>query len=135
MGWSYNIELGKMLDEKRIDAQNTKSYLRNSDVQWGHINLDDLQEMTFKPEELKRYRVLPGDLLVCEGGEIGKCAIVPEDFPDDIYYQKALHRIRVRQGQNGNVRFLAYVLFCMAKNQCFTSSSVDGSPCLKAGDS
>ena len=123
MGWSYNIELGKMLDEKRIDAQNTKSYLRNSDVQWGHINLDDLQEMTFKPEELKRYRVLPGDLLVCEGGEIGKCAIVPEDFPDDIYYQKALHRIRVRQGQNGNVRFLAYVLFCMAKNQCFTSSS------------
>lgn len=123
MGWSYDIELGKMLDEKRIDTYNTKRYLRNSDVQWGYINLDDLNEMTFRPEELERYHVMTGDLLVCEGGEIGKCAIVPDDFPDDVYYQKALHRIRTREGQNGNVRFLSYVLFCMAKNQCFTTSS------------
>lgn len=120
--WDYYVELGKMLDAKKITGQRLKYYLRNVDVQWGKINTDDLSQMDFSEEEQVRYRVLPGDLMVCEGGEIGKSAIVPKKFPDEIYYQKALHRIRLRHSQKGNIEYLCQVIYCMAKNNCFTNT-------------
>ena len=60
--------------------------------------------------------------MVCEGGEIGKCAIVPDDIPEGIYYQKALHRVRKQRPDSGNVYFLCKVIYCMAKNNCLNTS-------------
>ena len=120
--WDYSAMLGKMLDAKSIVGTHLHPYIKNSDVQWFDINFDNLSEMDFDDEELERYSVCPGDLMVCEGGEIGKCAIVPDDAPQGVYYQKALHRIRRREGSVGSSRFLSYVLFCMAHNQCFGTS-------------
>ncbi|MCB0541772.1 MAG: restriction endonuclease subunit S, partial [Bacteroidetes bacterium] len=55
--------------------------------------LDDVKEMRFEEDELDEFRVLPGDLLVCEGGEPGRCAIW-RDLEIEIYFQKAIHRAR-----------------------------------------
>jgi len=120
--WDFSVDLGKMLDAKQISGQYLGDYLRNTDVQWNSINFENLPQMDFQENESERYQIRAGDLLVCEGGEIGRCAIVPEDFQPPIFYQKALHRVRTRKMGNGNVSFLAYVLFCMSKNQYFFNS-------------
>ena len=63
--------------------------------------------MNFPPEERSRYRLRRGDLLVCEGGEPGRAAIW-DGSVDEIYYQKALHRVRPRG--TSSVRWLYYCL-------------------------
>jgi len=101
-GWSVaplqefaDVKLGKMLSPKAHEAGLVRlRYLRNENVQWGFVDLDDLKEMGFKPEELNRYTVEPGDLLVCEGGEPGRAAVY--SGPTPMAYQKALHRVRPR---------------------------------------
>lgn len=120
--WDYSSMLGKMLDAKRANGDNMHPYIKNADVQWDEINTDNLDEMNFEETELERYSIRPGDLMICEGGEIGKCAIIPDDFPQGVFYQKALHRVRQRISTKGCIRFLFYLMFCMAKNNCFGTS-------------
>ena len=91
----YLIELGKMLDESRITGEFLVPYLRNVDVQWNSINFDDLPCMDIQESEYGRYTVQRGDLMVCEGGEVGRAAMVGQ-FNGVIGFQKALHRIRSR---------------------------------------
>jgi type I restriction enzyme, S subunit len=89
----YKVDLGKMLNETAISGDHLVPYLRNVDVQWDQINVSDLPEMDIGPWELARYTVRRGDLLVCEGGEVGRAALV-RDAADGLGYQKALHRLR-----------------------------------------
>ena len=88
----YEVQLGKMLDERQITKRFLAPYLRNTDVQWDGINVYDLPEMDFEMSEQKLYGLRPGDILMCEGGEIGRCAIWDSDRR--CFYQKALHRLR-----------------------------------------
>ena len=74
----YSIELGKMLDEKRITGTHLVPYLRNIDVQWDSINYEELPEMDIQEVEFPRYTVQKGDLLICEGGEVGRAAMVAD---------------------------------------------------------
>ena len=117
--WDYSAELGKMLDAKRVTGEHLHPYIKNADVQWWRINALGLDEMDFSDDEYDRYTVKRGDLIICEGGEIGKCAVVPDDFPEGIYYQKALHRVRPRNRKISNAYYLSYVIFCMAKQDAF----------------
>ena len=120
--WDYSAMLGKMLDAKRVTGKNMHPYIKNADVQWFSLKSENLDEMDFEENEKERYSVRPGDLMICEGGEIGKCAIIPDDFPEGIYYQKALHRVRRRTENSGNIEYLSYLMFCMAKNESFGTS-------------
>lgn len=83
--------LGKMLDAKKNKGE-PQPYLGNSNVRWGAFDLTDLAEMRFETHEEERYSLRPGDLVVCEGGEPGRCAIWTG--PVGMKVQKALHRIR-----------------------------------------
>ena len=103
----YSVDLGKMLKEDRTRGEHLLPYLRNVDVQWDRINFDDLPEIDVHPNEFERYTVQAGDLLVCEGGEVGRAAIVPE-WHRPIAYQKALHRLRPMASENP--RFMFYTL-------------------------
>jgi type I restriction enzyme S subunit len=93
LGSVAEIQLGKMLSGKAAKGVAPAPYLRNANVQWGRLVLDDLLEMDFSPVERQRFSLVPGDLLVCEGGEPGRCAVVTESL-DGVYYQKALMRVR-----------------------------------------
>jgi len=95
--------LGKMLDKAKNRGE-PRPYLRNVNVQWGQFDLADLKEMRIGGHELDRYGVRPGDLLVCEGGEPGRCAVWSSNRK--IYFQKALHRIRPSEAVN--VHYLSY---------------------------
>jgi len=91
----FEVALGKMLNQGRVSGNYLRPYLRNTNVQWDRIDTTDLLLMDFPPGEQSRYRVLPGDLLICEGGEPGRSAIWDGSI-SEIYYQKALHRVRPR---------------------------------------
>ncbi len=86
--------LGKMLDKKKIVGNNLKPYLRNSNVLWFDFKLDDLLEMDFDDKDKIEFSLKHGDVLMCEGGEIGRCAIWKNALKE-CYFQKAIHRIRL----------------------------------------
>ena len=84
--------LGKMLDDKKNKGE-ALPYLANINVRWGEIDLENLREMRFEHDEMDRYGVKYGDIVMCEGGEPGRCAIWKDTVPG-MMIQKALHRIR-----------------------------------------
>ncbi len=94
--------LGKMLDAKKNKGE-PQPYLGNSNVRWGAFDLADLAEMRFEAHEEERYSLRPGDLVVCEGGEPGRCAIWTG--PAGMKVQKALHRIRPLDTLNNHYLF------------------------------
>jgi type I restriction enzyme S subunit len=84
--------LGKMLDKVK-NRGDLRPYLRNINVRWFVFDLSDIQELRVSPAEASELAVAQGDVLVCEGGEPGRCAVWRG--PEGQYiYQKALHRVR-----------------------------------------
>ncbi len=103
-GWELNsvndlfdTNLGKMLNqEAKIKAPHYR-YLGNSDVRWGHFNFTNLKSMYFSEKEKNKFTLKQGDILMCEGGEVGRCSIW-NSKNEIVYYQKALHRLRSKGG-------------------------------------
>lgn len=99
-------ELGKTRDEKR-NKGSFRPYLCAVNVQWDKFELSELKEMRFEDNEYDRYTIRKGDLVICEGGDIGRAAIWDKDEP--IHYQNALHRVRFNEGVDS--RFILYYLY------------------------
>ena len=88
--------LGKMLDAKQQTGMCQYPYLANFNVQWFRFELDNLNEMDFNEADRIEFELRDGDLLVCEGGEIGRCAVWHNEI-QPCYFQKALHRVRCKK--------------------------------------
>jgi len=88
--------LGKMLDTKHQTGTCKYPYLANFNVQWFRFELANLNEMDFNEKDRKEFCLEDGDLLVCEGGEIGRCAVWHNQVKK-CFFQKALHRVRCNQ--------------------------------------
>lgn len=116
----YTVELGKMLDAKRLTGRHSIPYLRNRDVQWDRVSTSDLPTMDIAPAEFERYTVKRGDLLVCEGGQVGRCAFWDESLPL-CGFQKALHRVRAIDHARDYPRFFYYQLQLVAGLGVFTA--------------
>ena len=89
------VDLGKTLDKNKNTGK-FYPYLRSVNIKWNEIDLSDIKEMQFERNELQRYSIIKGDLLICEGGDVGRCCIWSSD--ETIYYQNALHRVRFHGG-------------------------------------
>lgn len=85
--------LGKMLDAKQQTGKYSYPYLANFNVQWFRFNIENLNQMDFDEDERAEFELKDGDLLVCEGGEIGRCAVWHNEI-QPCFFQKALHRVR-----------------------------------------
>ena len=85
--------LGKMLDTKKQTGNYSFPYLANYNVQWFRFELDNLNQMDFNEKDQVEFALEEEDLLVCEGGEIGRCAIWHNEV-SPCFFQKALHRVR-----------------------------------------
>lgn len=119
IGWRYEIQLGKMLDSAKQTGEHLRKYLRVADVQWGKIKTDDLPEMDFPPIDRKRFGLQRGDLLVNEGGSyVGRSAVWRSD-EQEVYYQKALHRVRARNPKRDSAAFLYYLMWFATKYGVF----------------
>ena len=120
--------LGKMLDQEKNKGE-YQPYLANLNVRWGSFDLDDLPEMRFEEHEQERYGLKYGDLIICEGGEPGRCAIWKDQIPN-MKIQKALHRVRVNSEMD--YRYLFYWFLLAGKNnaldQYFTGATIKHMP-------
>lgn len=112
VGDEFTVELGKMLDSER-NLGSVKPFLGNRSVQWGRIDMRELGSIRMSKADLVKYRLKHGDLLVCEGGEVGRAAIWNAPI-EECYYQKALHRLRPIRGYNSH--YMLAVLEQLAKN-------------------
>ena len=120
--------LGKMLDKKK-NKGTLQPYLANVNVRWGEFELDSLSLMKFEESEQERYGLKYGDIVLCEGGEPGRCAIWRNQLPN-IKIQKALHRIRAHE--NVDNEYLYYWLLHAGRSgilrKYFTGSTIQHLP-------
>lgn len=86
------IVLGKMLTPNDNGGYFLKSYLRAANLNWLNVNVDDVKEMWFSDKELTKYRLKRNDLLVSEGGEVGRTCIWKEEL-DECYIQNSVHKV------------------------------------------
>ena len=85
--------LGKMLDAKQNTGKHMHPYLANFNVQWFGFDLSELHEMDFDDDDRTEFSLEDGDLLITEGGEVGRCAVWHNEV-QNCYFQKAIHRVR-----------------------------------------
>ena len=111
-----DISLGKMLDKAKNKGE-PLPYLANINVRWGDFDLEDLRTMRFEAHELERYSLNAGDIVMCEGGEPGRCALW-RDHHHRMMLQKALHRIRPAP-QTADSTYLYYYFLNTGKQNGF----------------
>ena len=113
----YSIQLGKMLQNgPNVPTDIAVPYLKAQHVQWFSVRTTDAPTMWASPHEIEQFGIRAGDLLVCEGGEGGRCSLV-EEVPPGYIIQNALHRVR----SSGNSRndYLQYVMSSISKTGWF----------------
>ena len=98
VGDEFSIQLGKMLDEEK-NTGTYKPFLGNRSVQWSWIDISGIGEIKLTSTDIQKFRLRRGDLLVCEGGEVGRSAIWKDEL-EECYFQKALHRLRPKRFYN-----------------------------------
>ena len=110
-GWCFST-IGDLFQHNTGKALNGKDqvgeelrYITTSNLYWDRFDLNEVRTMPFTEAEKEKCRATKGDLLVCEGGDIGRAAIWPYDF--DVMIQNHIHRLRPRE--DISVRFYYYI--------------------------
>ncbi|WP_237673401.1 restriction endonuclease subunit S [Vreelandella profundi] len=122
IGWEFDlvgnlfqIQLGKMLSKTAKIGKTPLPYLGNKNVQWGKVDTTDLETMDFSDRERNKFSLKFGDLLICEGGEVGRSAIWKGEI-ENCYYQKAIHRLRPVNAAYEPRLLLEYMRYAKARN-------------------
>lgn len=108
LGELFDIAAGKAMSAAARDGEDKTPFLRTSNVLWDEIDLTMVDEMAIPAHELAGKLLQPGDLLVCEGGEIGRAAIWNGER-DVMSFQNHLHRLRPLRG-DVDPQFYVYFL-------------------------
>lgn len=108
--WCYLGEIFTHTAGKALNAKNTTGekhkYITTSNVYWDHFELDNLKEMYYTEDEIEKYSVQYGDLLVLEGGDVGRTAIW--DLHISYCIQNHIHRLRPYI--EINIKYFYYVM-------------------------
>lgn len=115
LGDYFEVTLGKMLSKAARHGKCPSPYLGNNAVQWGRVDVRGLPVMDFSAKEKEKFRLHVGDLLVCEGGEIGRTARWMGKI-EECYYQKAIHRLRALADYSAKF-LLGYMQFAVAASR------------------
>ena len=105
----YNITLGKMLQPKQENENDTlEYYFCAANLGNNCLKTDDLKQMWFSVKEKEKYSLKKGDLLVVEGGDVASSSIIGTDV-SNIYFQNSIHRARPIHGLNEYLHY--YLIF------------------------
>lgn len=113
------IVLGKMLQNEDAGNDKLKFYMRAQNIQWEVVDTNDVKEMWFSDYEMKKYRLQKGDLLVSEGGEVGRTSLWNGEL-EECYIQNSVHRVTVNK-KLANNKYLLYLLETYGKWGYFES--------------
>ena len=113
-----------MLDRHKNRGQ-PRPYLGNINLRWGSFNVDQNKTIPIEDHEVPRYGVRAGDLIVCEGGEPGRCAVWEGDA-DRVFIQKALHRVRFTESYSSTFAYyyLRFAATAGLLEKYFTGSTI-----------
>nr|WP_321483125.1 restriction endonuclease subunit S [uncultured Cohaesibacter sp.] len=116
--------LGKMLDKQK-NLGTPRPYLGNINLRWGRFVVDKAKTIPIEDHEVERYGVRAGDLVICEGGEPGRCAVWNGD-DNSVFVQKALHRVRFTESYNSifAFHFFAFASSFSLLDRLFTGSTI-----------
>ena len=114
--------LGKMLDKEK-NTGTARLYLGNLNLRWGKFALENLKTMKVEDSEIQRYSLRRGDLVICEGGEPGRCAVW-DGTDQTMLIQKALHRVRFTESYSP---YFAYYFMTYAASSGLLSPHFTGS--------
>ena len=106
LGEIYYHTTGKAL-KKSNEKGSLKKYITTSNLYWDTFDLSEVRTMYFTDDELDKYTIKKGDLVLCNGGDVGRAAIWSYD--KDICYQNHISRMRPKTNGIEN-RFFLYVL-------------------------
>ena len=136
----YQVTLGKMLKSNQTSSNETEEfYLRAANIHWRGVDTTDVKRMWFTPEEKNKLKLCKGDLLVSEGGDVGRSALWNDEI-EGCYIQNSINRIRARE--DADTRFLFYWMYFikyadyidMICNKAtiahFTVEKVEATPCV-----
>ncbi|HPO56797.1 MAG TPA: restriction endonuclease subunit S [Ignavibacteriaceae bacterium] len=113
-----NIVLGKMLTNDDKGGYYLKPYLRAANLQWFKVNVEDVKEMWFSEAELEKLRIEEFDLLVSEGGEVGRTCIWQKEL-EECFIQNSVHKITIEQNQDP--LFFLYLMYYLGSIGLFES--------------
>ncbi len=95
LGTLFQHNTGKALNKSDTHEGTIQPYLTTSNVYWNSFDFTEVKQMYFKDTEMEKCTISKGDLLVCEGGDIGRAAIWNYDY--NICIQNHIHRLRAKQ--------------------------------------
>jgi type I restriction enzyme S subunit len=110
VGELFEVQLGKMLSSASTRGRSPYPYLANRNIQWDRVDLSSVEAMDFNEQERQKFSLRYGDLLVCEGGEVGRTAIWHDNMPN-CFFQKAIHRLRPLSADVTPEFFLLFMRF------------------------
>jgi len=114
---AFDIQLGKMLNKLAKTGKGSAPYLGNRAVKWDFVDCTEIEVMDFTASERVKFSLNPGDLLVCEGGDVGRTAIWRGEMKE-CFYQKAIHRLRPKSGAALPAFMLRFMRFAK-ESGCF----------------
>jgi type I restriction enzyme S subunit len=106
---AFVIQQGKQVSSRNRAGEHQRPFLRTKNVFWNHLDLSELDEMHFSEAEQSRLELRANDLLVCEGGSIGRTALWNNEVSGCLY-QNHLHRLR-QKGDKADPQFTLYWLW------------------------
>lgn len=118
MKYVADVVLGKMLCNEDKGGYCKKPYLKSKNIQWLKVDISEVDEMWFSEPELETYRLKKGDLVLSEGGEVGKTCIWNDEL-EECYIQNSAHKVTIRDGNLNN--FFLYLFNTYGKKGGFDS--------------
>lgn len=107
----FDIKLGKMLQPlQKTELDTEEYYLKTSNIYWDGVDISHIKKMWFSPLDKANTELQYNDLLVCEGGDVGRSALWKEEITP-CYIQNAINR--VRPIHNASTKYLYYWLFLL----------------------
>ena len=103
---AFEIQQGKQASKNNREGNNQRPFLRTKNVFWNQLELSTLDQMNFTKTEESRLELQPGDILTCEGGDIGRATLWDGEV-QRCYYQNNLHRLRSVNGR-ADAQFTVY---------------------------
>ena len=106
----FDVQQGRQVSKQNRIGENQRPFLRTKNVFWNRLDLADLDQMHFSEADESRLALKPDDLLICEGGDIGRTAIWG-GLISRCYYQNHLHRARIRAPKTAAAQFILFWLW------------------------
>ncbi len=123
LGEVFDVQQGKQLSEKESkEGKIRKPFLRTSNLNWGYIDISSIDEMYFTSEEFNKLKLESGDILICEGGDIGRTALYRGELVE-CAYQNHLHRLRPKKDNVDVKFFVLWMNYAINQRKMYTHSA------------